>query len=90
MFSILGTIVSWVAAILTAVFAVTTLGLGLLILIPLWVLGFWLIPAYVLLLTASILPSYLSVAGWGPAILGGLITLVIGMVSEPVKDSVSA
>ncbi len=90
MFSILGSIVSWVAALLTAVLAVSTLGLGLIVLIPLWLLGFWLLPAYVLFLTASILPSYLTIAGWGPAIMGGLITLVIGMVSEPIGKKASA
>lgn len=87
MFSILGVIVSWAAAALTAVLAVTTLGMALIILIPLWILGFWLLPAYTLLLTASIMPQYLTVAGWWPAIWGGLITLVIGIATDDANLS---
>lgn len=82
LFSILGVVVSWAAALLTAVLAIGTLGLALIVLIPLWILGFWLLPAYVLLLTSSIMPAYLTVSGWTPAIMGGLITLVIGMVTD--------
>ena len=82
LFSILGMIVSWVAAALTAVVAVGTLGMGLLLLIPLWVLGFWLIPAYVLMLTSDVMPAYLSVSGWTPAVMGGLITLFIGILTD--------
>lgn len=82
-FSILGVVVTWVAAAITAVVAVGTLGMGLLILIPLWILGFWLLPAYTLLLTSSVMPQALSVSGWWPAIWGGLITLVIGIATDP-------
>lgn len=81
-FSILGVVVTWLAAAITAVVAVGTLGMGLLVLIPLWILGFWLLPAYTLLLTSSVMPSALSVAGWWPAIWGGLITLVIGVATD--------
>lgn len=91
MFSILGVIVSWIAAAMTAVAAIGTLGLALLVLIPLWVLGFWLIPAYVLILTANVMPAYLTVSGWGPAVLGGLITLVIGIATDrPYRKEVPA
>lgn len=82
MFSILGVVVSWLAAAVSAVLAISTLGLALIVLIPLWVLGFWLLPAYTLLLTSSIMPGALSVAGWWPAIWGGLITLVIGIATD--------
>ncbi|MBZ0189707.1 MAG: phage holin family protein [Candidatus Obscuribacterales bacterium] len=89
-FSILGVIVSWVAAAITAVLALGTLGLALIVLIPMWILGFWLIPAYVLLLTSSVMPAYLTVTGWIPAIFGGLITLVIGLVTEPTSKNADA
>ncbi len=82
LFSILGVVVSWVAAAATAVLTVGTFGVALLVLIPLWVLGFWLIPAYVLMLTSEIMPAYLTVAGWTPAIMGGLITLFIGILTD--------
>ncbi|MBX9667425.1 MAG: hypothetical protein K2X93_07385 [Candidatus Obscuribacterales bacterium] len=73
---------SWVAAILTALLTVSTLGVALIVLIPLWILGFWLLPAYTLMLTSDLMPAYLSVTGWGPAVLGGLITLVIGIATD--------
>ncbi len=82
LFSILGVVVSWVAVALSAFLAITSLGMALIVLIPLWILGFWLLPAYTLMLTASIMPQYLTVAGWWPAILGGLITLVIGVITD--------
>ncbi|MDZ4837216.1 MAG: phage holin family protein [Candidatus Melainabacteria bacterium] len=82
MFSVLGWIVSWVAALITAFLAVGTLGLALLVLIPLWLVGFWLLPAYTLMLTSDVMPTYLQVAGWTPAIMGGLLTLVIGIVTD--------
>lgn len=82
MFSILGVVVSWLAAIVTAFLAIGTLGLALIVLIPLWLLGFWLLPAYTLMLTSDMMPNYLTVAGWTPAILGGLLTLVIGIATD--------
>lgn len=82
LFSILGVVVSWLAAAATAVLTVGTLGLALLVLIPLWVFGFWLLPAYVLMLTSEVMPSYLTVSGWAPAIMGGLITLFIGVLTD--------
>jgi len=82
MFSILGVVVSWVAALITAFLAIGTLGLALIVLIPLWILGFWLLPAYTLMLTSDVMPTYLSVAGWTPAIFGGLLTLVIGIATD--------
>lgn len=82
MFSILGIVVSWGAALLTAFLAVGTLGVALLVLIPLWLVGFWLLPAYTLMLTSDVMPAYLNVAGWTPAIIGGLLTLVIGIATN--------
>jgi uncharacterized membrane protein YvlD (DUF360 family) len=81
-FSVLGWIVEIVAIALSAIITVSTLGLALLWLIPLWLLGFWLLPAYVLKLTADVMPTYLSIAGWTPAIIGGLIMLVIGIATS--------
>ena len=82
MFSVLGVVVSWAAALLTAFLAIGTFGLALLVLIPLWLVGFWLLPAYTLMLTSDVMPTYLTVAGWTPAILGGLLTLVIGIATD--------
>jgi len=81
-FTLLGWIVEAIAIAISAVLTVGTLGLALLVLVPLWLLGFWLIPAYVLKLTADLMPTYLSIAGWTPAILGGLVMLVIGIATS--------
>jgi uncharacterized membrane protein YvlD (DUF360 family) len=81
-FTILGWVVETIAIAITALLTIGTLGLALLVLIPVWLLGFWLIPAYVLKLTADLMPTYLSIAGWTPAIIGGLIMLVIGVATS--------
>jgi uncharacterized membrane protein YvlD (DUF360 family) len=80
-------IVAWcvdVCAILLATFfAISTLGLGLLILIPLWLLGFLILPAVTLHLMPDVMPGHLVVNGWIPAIEGGLILFVIGVATNP-------
>jgi uncharacterized membrane protein YvlD (DUF360 family) len=80
-FTLLGWLVETIAIALSALLTIGTLGVALLILVPLWLFGFWLIPAYVLKLTADMMPTYMSIAGWTPAILGGLVMLVIGIVT---------
>ena len=86
MLAVLFTIVLWVvdlaAIAISAVFTVSTLGLALLWLIPAWILGFWLLPAVALKLVSDIAPSYLSVSGWTPAVLGGLVLLIVGLVTS--------
>jgi uncharacterized membrane protein YvlD (DUF360 family) len=81
-FAFLGWIVESIAIAITALLAIGTLGLGLLILIPMWILGFWLLPAVVLKFVADIMPSTLSFSGWEPAIWGGLIMLCIGIITS--------
>lgn len=71
-----------IAIALSAVMTVSTLGLALLWLIPLWFLGFWLLPAVALKLVSDIMPHTLSITGWWPAIIGGLIMLAIGMITS--------
>lgn len=83
-FAIMTWVVGRVAGWLTAALAIGTLGLALFVLVPLWLLGWWLLPAVVLKLVAGIMPAYLTVSGWLPTILGGLVMLVIGMLTaEP-------
>jgi hypothetical protein len=81
LFAFMGWVVESLAIAITALFAIGTLGLGLLILIPAWILGFWLLPAVVLKITAEIMPATLTLNGWEPAIWGGLIMLVIGIIT---------
>jgi uncharacterized membrane protein YvlD (DUF360 family) len=82
LFAFLGWVVEAIAIALTALLTVTTLGLALIVLIPAWLLGFWLLPAVVLKFTADFMPAELSIHGWMPAILGGLVMLVVGIVTS--------
>lgn len=70
-----------IAEFLSAALAVGTLGIGLLFIIPAWLFGFWLLPAIALKLVADVMPAYLTVAGWGPAIWGGLVLFVVQLLS---------
>ena len=89
-FSIMLWLVELGAVALATWFTITTFGLALLILIPAYLLGFWLLPAFALKLAADFMPQYLSVAGWGPAVLGGLLLLVISMVTGGMTDLMKA
>jgi uncharacterized membrane protein YvlD (DUF360 family) len=86
MLSILFSIILWLvdlaAIALSAAVAIGTLGLALLWLVPLWILGFWLLPAVALKVVSDFMPGYITIQGWGPAVLGGLFMLLIGLVSS--------
>lgn len=86
MMAILFSLILWfvdiIAVALSAAAAIGTLGLALLWLIPFWILGFWLLPAVALKVVSDLMPSYLTIAGWMPAVLGGLVMLIIGMVTS--------
>jgi uncharacterized membrane protein YvlD (DUF360 family) len=90
LFSIMLWLVELGAVALATYFTITTFGLALLVLIPLYLLGFWLLPAFALKLVADFMPQYLAVAGWGPAVLGGLVMLVISMVTGGITDLMKA
>ena len=81
-FGIILWLVDALAVALSAVAAISTLGLALLWILPLWILGFWLLPAVALKVVSDLMPSYLTIVGWMPAILGGLIMLCIGMLTS--------
>ncbi len=86
-FSVVAWLVSFAATFLTTLLAVGTLGLALLVLIPLWILGFWMLPAVALKLLAEFSPGYLTIDGWVPAIIGGLCMLFIGVVTDMTVSS---
>jgi hypothetical protein len=75
-------IVDIIAIAISTVAAVGTLGAALLFLIPLWIFGFWLLPAVALKLVSDMMPNFLTVQGWMPAILGGLVMLGISMLTS--------
>lgn len=82
LFAFIGWVVEAIAIALTAMITVGTLGLGLIVLIPAWLLGFWLLPAIALKFVADFMPAELAIQGWVPAILGGLVMLVIGVITS--------
>lgn len=71
---------------LATLWTISTLGLALLFVIPLWLLGFWILPALALLLISDLMPNTLTITGWLPAILGGLVMLVIGMITGTIAS----
>lgn len=82
-FALIGWIVEALAIVLTTVLTITTFGLALLVLIPAWLLGFWIIPAVTLKMLADFMPTYLTIQGWVPALWGGLVMLFIGVITSP-------
>lgn len=82
LFAFLGWVVESFAIAASAMLAIGTLGLALIVLVPAWLLGFWLLPAVVLKWMADYMPSEMSFAGWMPAIYGGLVMLAIGIATS--------
>lgn len=80
-FAFLLWVVEAAAMMLATVWTISTLGLALLILIPLWIFGFWVFPALALELVAFVAPDHLSIHGILPPILGGLTMLIISMLT---------
>ncbi|MBY0547557.1 MAG: phage holin family protein [Candidatus Obscuribacterales bacterium] len=81
LFGFLGWVVESIAIALSALLTIGTLGMALLVLIPAWIVGFFLLPALVLRCVADVMPDSMSFSGWEPAIWGGLLMLVIGVVT---------
>lgn len=82
LFCFLSWIVELGAIAASTILTVTTLGLALLFLVPVWLFGFWLLPAVALRLLADFMPTVISFSGWLPAIFGGLIMLAIGILTN--------
>src|SRR5262249_33874534 len=82
LFAFIGWVVEVLAITVSALLAIGTLGMALIILGPAWLLGFWLLPAVALRLVADLMPSTLNFAGWLPAIGGGLVMLIIGIATS--------
>lgn len=87
LFGIILWIVDVVAIALSAVLAISSFGIALLWLIPVWILGFWLLPALALMVVSDCFPQYLSISGWTPAVLGGLVLLLIGVATSKFTNS---
>lgn len=85
------TCLSWVieklAFAVSAFLTITSFGLALLYLIPVWIVGFWILPAICLSLLSFMIPGLLTIDGWLPPIWGGLVMLVVGIITgeRPAK-----
>ncbi len=79
-------VISWAAAKLKglaeSLFIMGTLGLGCLIVIPLNVVFFWIMPALALKGLSLVVPAYFTISGWWPAFLGGLVLLFINVLTH--------
>jgi len=79
-------VIAWAAAkllgLIEGLFALGTLGLGCLIIIPLNLVAFWVLPALALKGVAILVPAHFAVSGWWPAFLGGLILLFINVLTR--------
>lgn len=82
LFAVLLWAVELIAVALAAVWTIGSFGIALLWIIPMWIVGFWMFPAIALMLTADIMPQYLSVSGWMPAAIAGFVMLAIGLITS--------
>lgn len=86
-FGIMLWVVDLVAIALSTLLAFSTFGLALIFLLPLWFFGYWLLPAVALKLLSDIMPNALAISGWLPAIWGGLVMLVIGILTSELTHN---
>ncbi|MBN8659100.1 MAG: phage holin family protein [Candidatus Obscuribacter phosphatis] len=82
LFAFFGWLVEFLAIAISAMLTIGTWGMALLILVPAWLFGFWLLPAVTLKVLAGVMPATLSITGWLPAIGGGLIMMIIGVATS--------
>ena len=82
LFGLMLWLVELLVVFVAALWTVASLGLALLWLIPLWVIGFWVLPALALLLTAHFVPQHLTVTGFFPAAMAGLVVMFIGLLTS--------
>ena len=85
-FSLLLSFMELLAAFFAAGLTVSTFGIALLLIIPIRILFFWVLPTVSLLLIAHCFPDVLTVTNWFSAALGALILLVIGLITRDRKN----
>lgn len=69
-----------VVNLLVMVVVIMTFGLAIIPLAFFMIFGFWLVNAIYLKVLAHWFPQYLRIDGWAPAIIAGLILMVVGML----------
>ncbi|MCC7531419.1 MAG: phage holin family protein [Candidatus Melainabacteria bacterium] len=82
LFAFFGWIIESIAIAISTILTIGTLGVALIFLVPMWILGFWLLPAVGLRYVADFMPESLSFTGWWPSIWAGLVMLVIGIATS--------
>lgn len=87
LFAITAWVVTKLAKLASVAFSVGTLGAGLLIVVPLWLFGFWLLPAVQLKVCAWLFPANLAVYSWFGAIVAGLILMLINGLTHSNRQS---
>ncbi len=80
-FSIVASLVGLAIGAGATLFTVATRGVGLLLVVPALLLGFWLIPAIQLEVFAHYFPAHFTVASWGSAVWGGLILMLVNALT---------
>jgi uncharacterized membrane protein YvlD (DUF360 family) len=85
-FSIVLSIIEVIAAFLSTVWTLSTFGLALLILIPLRLFCFWLLPTLVLFLIAHIFPNIFSIQNYISATWAAVILVAIGIITRDRKN----
>lgn len=82
LFAFFGWLIEFLAVSISAILAIGTLGMALILLVPAWLFGFWLLPAVTLKAVSVVIPSIVQFTGWMPAIWSGLIMLLIGILTS--------
>jgi len=88
-FAVTAYIIGVVINLAATAFAIGTLGFGLLLIVPLYLLGFWLIPAIQLQVAASWFSEIFTVSSWWSAIGAGLILMIINAMTASYSRSSS-
>lgn len=76
--------VNLVIGLAAMAFTVATLGIGAILLVLARIFLFWLIPAVQLMVFAHYFPEQFQVAGWIPAIIAGLLLMVVNIFTNSV------
>jgi uncharacterized membrane protein YvlD (DUF360 family) len=84
-FAVTAWVVDVLLWLLIVFLALATFGIGLLLILPLRLLFFWLIPAIQLEVFAHWFPGHITIDSFGAAVLGGLCLMVANWVTMTPK-----
>lgn len=87
-FTVLLRVVEWFVLFFATMWTVATFGLALLVLIPLWIVCFWVFPAVSLMVVSSVWPEHLTIGGLVPLLEGSFVLLIVSMITGGITDMV--